>query len=154
MVTIFFKEVISFAAPFRYDESGGLVPCVKIRKRAHRDVALTQIGNDTRGAVVERDGHDHLRQQLLLAVVGERLGLGGNFSDVVVKRHFDFLQASGGEGFVEDGFEQPVAFGPGGGELHFQPVAHRHQFIYFRHDAVLFGEGRERYGRLLDRPNI
>lgn len=32
----------------------------------------------------------------------------------------------------------------GGFEARFETIAKRHQFVDFRHDAVLFGEGRER----------
>ena len=50
---------------------------------------------------------------------------------------------SGGKGLVEDGFEEPTAFGLVGGELRFEPVAQGHQLLHLCHDAVLFGEGRE-----------
>ncbi len=49
-----------------------------------------------------------------------------------------------GQRLVQDGFEEAAAFGLGGGELRFQPVAEGHQFIDFGDDAVLFGEGWER----------
>ena len=42
--------------------------------------------------------------------------------------------------FLQDGFEEAAAFGLGGGELRFQPVAQGHQFVDFGDDAVLFGE--------------
>ena len=45
---------------------------------------------------------------------------------------------------MKDGFEETAAFGLGGGELCFQPVAEGHQFIDFGDDAVLFFEGWER----------
>ena len=41
---------------------------------------------------------------------------------------------------MEDSFEEAAAFGLGGGELRFQPVAEGHQFIDFGDDAVLFGK--------------
>ena len=44
---------------------------------------------------------------------------------------------------MEDGFEEVTAFGVGGGELRFQPVAQGHQFIDFGDDALLFREGWE-----------
>jgi len=44
---------------------------------------------------------------------------------------------------VQDSVEQAAACSPGGGELRFQLVAHRHQFIHLGDDAVLFGEGRK-----------
>src|SRR5688572_19480211 len=47
------------------------------------------------------------------------------------------------EGFVEDGFEQAAAFGPGGGELPFQPVAQGHQLVHLGDDAALLGQGRD-----------
>ena len=42
---------------------------------------------------------------------------------------------------MEDSFEEAAAFGLGGGELRFQPVAEGHQFIDFGDDTMLFGEG-------------
>ena len=42
---------------------------------------------------------------------------------------------------MQNGFEEAAAFGLGGGELRFQPVAQGHQFVYFCDDSVLFGEG-------------
>ena len=45
---------------------------------------------------------------------------------------------------MQNGFEEAAAFGLGGGELRFQPVAQGHQFIHPSDDAVLFSEGRER----------
>ena len=47
------------------------------------------------------------------------------------------------QGFVQHGFQQAAAVGFGGGELGFQLVAQRHQFVYFGDDAVLLGEGWE-----------
>ena len=46
---------------------------------------------------------------------------------------------------VEEGFEQAAAFGLGGGELLFQPVAEGHQFVHLGDDAVLLGFGRLRF---------
>ena len=43
------------------------------------------------------------------------------------------------QGLVEDGFQQAAAFGLGGRELLFQPVAEGHQFVHLGDDAVLFG---------------
>ena len=45
---------------------------------------------------------------------------------------------------MKDGFEEAAAFGLGGGELRFQPVAQGHQLVRFGDDALLFGEGWER----------
>ena len=46
---------------------------------------------------------------------------------------------------MENGFEKAAAFGLGGGELRFQPVAQGQQLVDFGDDAVLFGEGREEH---------
>jgi hypothetical protein len=54
---------------------------------------------------------------------------------------------------VKRSFQEAAAFGLGGGELCFQPVAQSHQFIDFGDDALLLGERRDRYcelSRLLD----
>ncbi len=45
-----------------------------------------------------------------------------------------------GQGFSEEGVEEVVGVGLGGGELGVQLVAEGHQFIHFGDDAVLFGE--------------
>ena len=45
--------------------------------------------------------------------------------------------------FVKNGFEEAAAFGLGGGELRFQPVAQSHQFFDFGNDALLFGKRRD-----------
>ena len=42
---------------------------------------------------------------------------------------------------MQYGFQQAAAVGLGGGELGFQLVAQRHQFVHLGDDAVLFGEG-------------
>ncbi len=49
---------------------------------------------------------------------------------------------------MEHGFKEATAFGLGGGELCFQPVAHAHQFINLGDNAVLFCEGRKRNRKL------
>jgi len=46
-----------------------------------------------------------------------------------------------GQGFGEEGVEEIVGFGLGGGELGFQLVAEGHEFFDFGNDAVWFGEG-------------
>lgn len=54
-------------------------------------------------------------------------------------RSYGFVQYRS-QGFVQDGFEESAAFGLGGGELRFQPVAQGHQFLNFGDDAFLFCE--------------
>ena len=54
---------------------------------------------------------------------------------------------------MEDGFEEAAAFGLGGGELRFQPVAQGHQFIHLGDDAVLFGEGWKWNGERVNTPS-
>lgn len=41
---------------------------------------------------------------------------------------------------MEDGAQEFLGFGLGGGELSFQLVAESHQFIRFGDDAMLFGD--------------
>jgi len=48
--------------------------------------------------------------------------------------------AAGGE-FGDSGGEEGGGGGAGGGELGFQRVHQGHQFVHFRHDPALFGEG-------------
>ena len=43
---------------------------------------------------------------------------------------------------VQRSFEEAAAFGLGGGELRFQPVAQGHQFLHHGNDALLLREGR------------
>jgi len=50
--------------------------------------------------------------------------------------------AAGGE-FGDSGGEEGGGGGAGGGELGFQRVHPSHQFVHFRHDPALFGEGCE-----------
>ena len=52
---------------------------------------------------------------------------------------------------MKDGFEESAAFGLGGGELRFKPVAQGHEFIDFGDDAILFGE---RWDRNRELPSI
>ena len=49
---------------------------------------------------------------------------------------------------MKDGFEEAAAFGLGGGELRFQPVAQGHQFFDLGDDAMLFFDRRERENEL------
>ena len=58
------------------------------------------------------------------------------------KRRFrgNALLHSHSQRLVEDSIEETASSGLGCGELRFQSVAHRHQFIHLRDDAVLFGE--------------
>ena len=44
---------------------------------------------------------------------------------------------------MQNGFEEAAAFGLGGGELRFQPVAEGQQFVDFGDDAELLFEGWE-----------
>jgi hypothetical protein len=48
------------------------------------------------------------------------------------------LRLGGGE-FYDEGFEEVLGGGAGGGELHFQLVHQGHQLIHFGHDAALLG---------------
>ncbi len=43
-----------------------------------------------------------------------------------------------------------AAFGLGGGELSFELVAEGHEFVHFGDDALLFGEGWERMGFVIE----
>lgn len=47
---------------------------------------------------------------------------------------------------MEDGLQEPAAFGLGGGEVRLQTVAQPHQLVHLGDDAALFGEGRYRNG--------
>ena len=44
---------------------------------------------------------------------------------------------------MQHGFQQAAAVSLGSGELGFQLVAYRHQFVHFGDDAVLLGERGE-----------
>jgi len=43
--------------------------------------------------------------------------------------------------FGDEGLEEVLGGGAGGGELRFQLVHQGHQLIHFGHDPALFGEG-------------
>lgn len=56
--------------------------------------------------------------------------------------------------FCDGGGEKGGDAGAGGGERGFQLVHQGHQFVHFRHDSALFGEGWEWDWRLLNHSNI
>ena len=59
---------------------------------------------------------------------------------------------SGGGEFGDEGLEEVLGGGAGGGELRFQLVHQGHQLIHFGHDPALFGEGWEREGNCSSTP--